>query len=228
MSDRIEKSNVLESSGFFGNAPDSVREAILSIARPKKFTARQLIYVIDDPIDEIFFLVEGCAKITQLTRSGEEVVLRIAAPGELVGELGTVPGSTHSSTARALHDCDALAWSMEAFEAALLRFPMLQRNVNSILGQRISEMEGRIRRIATELASNRVASELMRLSDQMGQRVNGHVEIYIPQEALAQMTAMDTFTVNRTLSCLENQGLLRIRRKCIEIHDSPGLSGLCM
>ena len=228
MIDRIEKSNVLDSSDFLANVPDVVRDGILSSARAKKFASRQLIHLIDDPIDEVLFLVEGCAKITQLTRSGEEVVLRIAAPGELIGELGSVPGGTHTSTARALHDCDALAWSLEAFEAALLRHPALQRNVNSILGRRISEMEGRIRRIATELASNRVASELMRLSDQMGQRVNGHVEIYIPQEALAQMTAMDTFTVNRTLSCLENQGLLRIRRKCIEIHDTPGLSGLCM
>jgi len=228
MSDRSEKSNILESAEFFANVPQFVRDGILSSARAKKFVARQLIYVIDDLIDEIFFLAEGCAKITQLTRSGEEVVLRIAAPGELVGELGAMPGSTHTSTARALHDCDALSWSSEAFEAALLRYPILQKNANAILGQRISEMEGRIRRIATELASNRVASELMRLSDQMGQRVNGHVEIYIPQEALAQMTAMDTFTVNRTLSGLENQGLLRIRRKCIEIHDTPGLSGLCM
>ncbi|HTZ30959.1 MAG TPA: Crp/Fnr family transcriptional regulator [Methylomirabilota bacterium] len=228
MSEGVEKPNVLENSSFFANVPDSVREGILSCARPKRFTTRQLIYVIDDPIDEIFFLVDGCAKVTQLTRSGEEVVLRIAAPGELIGELGAMPGSVHSSTARALHDCDALVWSVEAFEAALLRYPALQRNVNNILGRRVSEMEGRIRRIATELASNRVASELMRLSDQMGQRVNGHVEIYIPQEALAQMTAMDTFTVNRTLTGLENQGLLRIRRKCIEIHDTPGLSGLCM
>jgi len=228
MSDRMEKPNVLESSDFFLNVLPLVRESILSTARPKKFAARQLIYVIDDPVQEVFFLMEGCAKITQLTSSGEEVVLRMAAPGELVGDLGAFPGSAHTSTARALHDCEVLAWSMETFESALLRFPILQKNVNSILGRRISEMEGRIRRIATELASNRVASELVRLSDQMGQWVNGHVEIYIPQEALAQMTAMDTFTVNRTLSGLENQGLLKIRRKCIEIHDTPGLSGLCM
>ena len=228
MSDRIEKPNLLEGSGLFRNVPDGVREAILTLARSKKFAARQLIYVIDDPIEEIFFLVQGCAKVTQLTRSGEEVVLRIAARGQLVGELGYMPGSMHSTTARALHESDVLAWPTDAFAAALLRHPILQKNVNNILGQRISEMEGRIRRIATELASNRVASELMRLSDQMGNKVDGHTEIKIPQEALAQMTAMDTFTVNRTLSGLENQGLLRIRRQCIEIHDAPGLSGLCV
>jgi CRP/FNR family transcriptional regulator, nitrogen oxide reductase regulator len=228
MSDGVEKFNVLESYEVFAGIPTIARETILSGARPKRFGSRQQIFAIDDPIDEVVLLVEGCVKVTQLTRSGEEVVLRIAAPGELVGELGAWPGGTHTSTARTLHDCDAMVWPIEVFEAALMRFPVLQKNVNNILGQRISEMESRIRRISTELASNRVASELMLLSSQMGQKVNGHVEIYIPQEALAQMTAMDTFTVNRTLSCMENQGLLRIRRKCIEIHDSPGLSGLCM
>jgi len=39
---------------------------------------------------------------------------------------------------------------------------------------------------------------------------------------------MNLFTVNRTLRGLENQGLVKIRRMCIEIHDSPGLSGLLM
>jgi len=223
-----QKPDVLESSELFTGLPKGMRDAILGSARARRYASRQLVFVIDDPISEVHFLVEGCAKVTQLTRSGEEVVLRIAARGQLVGEMGYTAGSVHSSTARALHDCDAFVWPTEVFESALVRYPLLQKNVNNILGQRISEMEGRIRRIATELASNRVASELMRLSDQMGNKVDGHVEINIPQEALAQMTAMDTFTVNRTLSGLESQGLLRIRRKCIEIHDTPGLSGLCM
>ncbi|HTP70037.1 MAG TPA: Crp/Fnr family transcriptional regulator [Dongiaceae bacterium] len=194
----------------------------------RRVVARDVIYGIDDPIDEIFLLVEGCITVSQLTRSGEEVVLRIAAPGELVGELGILRGEAHSSAARALRDCEILVWSMETFEALVERHSILQKNVNAILGQRIVELEGRIRRITTNVALSRVASELVRLSDQMGERVDGHVEIHIHQEALAQMTAMNTFTVNRTLAGLENQGLLRIRRRCIEIHDTPGLSGLCM
>jgi CRP-like cAMP-binding protein len=61
----------------------------------------------------------------------------------------------------------------------------------------------------------------------MGHKVNSHVEVNISQEALAQMTAMTTFTVNRLLTNWENQGMLRVRREAIEIHSFLPLLSLC-
>jgi CRP/FNR family transcriptional regulator, cyclic AMP receptor protein len=224
----VKKFDALEISEFFADVPIFVRESVVSSARLRNFTCRQLMFVTDDRMEETFLLVEGCAKVAQLTRIGEEVVLRIAAPGELVGELGLAPGAKHSSTAQALEDCQALAWPTDAFEAALIRFPILQRNVNNILGRRISEIQSRISRTCTQLAPARLAQQLMCLADQMGKKVDTHVEIKIAQEALAQMTAMGLWTTNRILSGWESQGFLRVHRLRIEIHDSPGLSGLCM
>jgi len=67
---------------------------------------------------------------------------------------------------------------------------------------------------------------LIRLTDQIGHKVNSHVEVNVSQEALAQMTAMTTFTVNRLLSSWESQGFLRVRRETIEIHSFLLLLGL--
>jgi len=206
----VKKFDALEISEFFADVPIFVRESVLSSARLRNFTCRQLMFVTDDRIEATFLLVEGCAKVAQLTRTGEEVALRIAAPGELV------------------EDCQVLAWPTDAFEAALIRFPILQRNVNNILGRRISEIQSRISQTCTQLAPARLAQQLMCLADQMGKKVDTHVEIKIAQEALAQMTAMGLWTTNRILSGWESQGLLRVHRQRIEIHDSPGLSGLCV
>jgi len=49
--------------------------------------------------------------------------------------------------------------------------------------------------------------------------VHDHVEINVSQEALAEMTAMTSSTVNRLLTKWENQGLLKVRREAIEIHS---------
>ena len=227
MADTIGRFQVLETCEFFADVPASVRESILSAARLRRFTSRQMMFVVGDPIIETLLLLKGCAKVTQDTPDGDEIALRITAPGELVGELGAKPGSKHSTTAEALRQCEALAWTREAFDTALMRFPILQRNVDNILLRHIHEMEKRICCVSTQLACGRVASELIQLSNQIGNKVNSHVEIKIPQEALAQMTAMNMWTLNKTLRGLEKQGLLRIRRMCIEVHDSPGLLGLC-
>jgi CRP-like cAMP-binding protein len=217
---------VLETSELFLDVPAFVRETIVSSARPTSFTRGEPLFVIDGPVEETFLLLQGCAKVTQLTKDGEEVVLRIVTPGELVGELGRGLGKTHMKGAWALGESDVLAWATKTFETALVRFPILQRNVNKILARRISEMQNRICRVSTLPASHRVACELLQLSKRMGQRVNGHMEINIQQETLAQMTALNMFHVNRTLSGLEAQGFLRVRRMCIEIRDSHGLSEL--
>lgn len=227
MADTIGSFQVLDSSEFFADVPTAVRETILSAARLRRFTCRQMMFVTGDPIRETLLLLQGCVKVTQDTPEGEEIALRITAPGELVGELGSKTGSKHSTTAQPLQQCEVLAWTRETFDAAVMHFPILQRNVDNILLRHISEMEKRICCVSTQLASGRVASELIQLSNQIGRKVNSHVEIKIPQEALAQMTAMNMWTVNKTLRALENQGLLRIRRMCIEVHDSPGLLRLC-
>ena len=158
MAPAIRKSQGLETSQFFTELPWAVREETLRLARSRKYACRQQMFVVDDPIDETLLIVEGFAKITQVTRNGKEVVLRLAAPGDIVGELGLPPGSKHSSTAETLEACDVLAWPTEVFEGVLMRYPILQRNVNNILRLRIGEMQGRIARIS----STQVASKIGR------------------------------------------------------------------
>src|SRR3989442_1258445 len=104
----------------------------------------------------------NCAIFAQpfISKSVKEIALRLAVPGELVSELGSRPGRLHSTTALALFECEALAWPTETFDA-LLRFPILQRNVENILRRRIKEMEDRICRVTNQGAEHRVASELV-------------------------------------------------------------------
>ena len=228
MGEAVESCQVLETSELFAGISPFVRDAVLSTARRRAYACSELIFFTDDPVKETFLLIEGCAKVTLVARNGEEVVLRVVAPGELVGELGLEAGRKQFSTAQAIQDCEVLVWTAETFKAALTRFPVLERKVNNILRRRIFEMENRICEVSTQLASKRLAHELVRLASQIGQKVNSHVEISIPQEVLAQMTAMTLFTTNRILRSWEDQGLLRVGRRCIEIHDSAGLSGLCL
>ena len=227
MTEPKQQSPLLEMSELFADLPSSVCTDIASTARPRNYACRQVVFFAGDPIKETLLLTDGRAKIMQLGECGSEVILRFTVPGEVIGELGLVPGGTHSSTALALQACKVLVWSAATFEAALERFPILQRNAERIIQRRLEELERRFCEVATELASPRLAHALVRLIDQMGHKVNSHVEIKVSQEALAQMTAMTSFTVNRLLTNWENQGMLRVRREAIEIHSFLPLLGLC-
>jgi len=120
-----------------------------------------------------------------------------------------------------------LVWSAAIFEATLERFPILQRKAERIIQRRLEELENRFCEVSTQLASPRLAHALIPLTDQVGHKVNSHVEINLSQEALAQMTAMTLSTVSRLLTDWENQGMLRVRREAIEIHSFLPLLSLC-
>ena len=227
MAESIEKSPLLEMSELFADLPSALCAEIIATARPRDYTCRQVMFFAGDPIKETLLLTDGRAKIMQLGESGSEVLLRFTVPGEVIGELGLGPGSKHSSTAQALQDCKVLVWGSATFEAVLERFPILQRNAERILARRLDELERRFCEVATEMASPRLAHALVRLIDQIGHKVNGRVEINVSLEALAQMTAMTTFTVSRLLTNWENQGMLRVRREAIEIHSFLPLLSLC-
>jgi CRP-like cAMP-binding protein len=227
MTEMRQPSPLLEMSALFADLPSSVRTDIVSMARPRDYICRQVMFLVGTPIKETLLLLDGRAKVTQLGESGTEVILRLTAPGEVIGELGLVSGSTHSSTAQALQSCKVLVWDADTFEVALERFPILRRSAKRILQRRLDELQNRLCEVTTQMASPRLAHALIRLINQIGTRVNNHVEITVSQEVLAQMTAMTSFTVSRLLTDWENQRLLRVRRHAIEIHSFLPLLGLC-
>ena len=227
MAEAGEKSPWETKTELFEGIPSSVCTNILSTARPMDIRSRQVIYFAGDQIEQIFMLTSGRVKITQFSERGTEVILRLCIPGELISELALVPGSRHSSTAQAAQDCEVLAWDSATFEAALERTPLLRRNAKRILEQRLEELERRFCEVSTETVARRLAHGLARLLDQIGRQVNSHVEINVSQEALAQMTSMASFTVCRILTNWENQGLLKLRREVIEVHNVAGLLDLC-
>jgi len=227
MTETTQQSPLLEMSELFADLPSSVCADITSMARTRDYLCRDVMFLAGARIKETLLLTDGRAKITQAGESGTEVILRLIAAGEVIGELGLVPGFTHFSTAVALQECKVLVWGAETFQGVLDRSPILRRNAKRILQRRLDDLESRFFQISTQMASPRLAQALVRLVDQVGHKVNSHVEINVSQQTLAQMTAMTSFTVSRLLTNWENQGLLRVRRQAIEISNFLPLMGLC-
>ena|ERR1700682_5922794 len=228
MTETTQQSPLFKMSELFADLPSSVCTDIVSMARPRDYMCQEAMFLMGDPIKETLLLADGCAKITHLDESGTEVILRLTAPGEVIGELGVAPQCMHSSTAQALKACKVLAWGAGIFEAVSDRFPILRRNAARIIQGRIHELESRFCQVSTQMASPRLAHALLRLIDQEVHKMNSPVEINVSQEELAQMTAMTSFNVNRLLNKWENEGLLRVRRRAIEIQSFLPILRLCM
>jgi CRP-like cAMP-binding protein len=73
----------------------------------------------------------------------------------------------------------------------------------------------------TERVERRIARALLRLAHHAGRRVETGVEIDFPlsRQDLAQMTGTTLFTVSRTLSAWQGDGLILTRRRRVTIRQ---------
>jgi CRP-like cAMP-binding protein len=211
---------------FAGIAP-SDQAKIVSAATSRKFVRRQPIFIAGDPVKEIMLLTEGCVKLTQLGENGSEIILRLSAPGEIVGALGAAQTGPHCSTAEALIACKVLVWNVPTFEVLSERFPILQRNAMRILARCLLELEGRFLEVTTERVAPRLARELLRLLVHVGRRVDGVFEVNLSREELAQLIGTTLFTVSRVLSAWEQQGIVSLRRQAVIVQGPFSLLSVC-
>ncbi|HEY1262175.1 MAG TPA: Crp/Fnr family transcriptional regulator [Terriglobales bacterium] len=213
----------VQRSAIFADLGPAETAHVVAAAQERNLSRRQTLFFVGDPIRQLWLLTAGCVKLMQVGPSGCEVILRVAGAGEVVGDFGFCARDTHRATAQALQPSKVLIWEAAVFDALSERFPLLRRNMLRVLNHRLNEMDERFREISTEKVAPRLSSQLGRLLLQMGNRVEGGIEISLSREELAQLTGTTLFTVSRMLSRWEQDGIVKARREAVLVCDSQAL-----
>lgn len=185
-------------------------------ARIVRVAAGRTFFREDEPARRFFVLRSGRVKFTQTSAEGHEVILRIIGEGEPFGGVAAiVEHAIYPVTARALEPSEAYAWDGARITALMHRFPSIAINAARMIADRLHELQRQHRELMTERVERRIARALLRLARYAGRRVEGGVEIDFPlsRQDLAQMTGTTLFTVSRTLSGWEHDGLIVTGRR---------------
>lgn len=210
---------------FTGLTPGECRE-IVSCGRARTFARNQLLYAQGQSTNSLILLQSGSVKHTQLSASGDEVLLWMSGSGEVLNLQTEVISGGHSCSARAMQQCQALVWDYTRVQALLLKYPQIAKNISQILASRLTELEERFREIATEKVATRLALVLLRLLKQVGRVSSDGTQIFLSREELAQMTGTTLFTISRILSRWAEQGFVVPRREAILISNPKELESV--
>jgi CRP-like cAMP-binding protein len=74
----------LRSSLFLGASSAACKE-VVSAAHEKKFESAHAIFCQGDSVRQVLLLISGCVKLLQVGANGNEIILRLSRPGELIG-----------------------------------------------------------------------------------------------------------------------------------------------
>jgi CRP-like cAMP-binding protein len=211
-----------ESAAIFKDLSNAECREIVSSAAERQYASRQLIVQEGEDGRAVLMVLWGRVKVSQVSHTGDEVILRVQGSGEVIGGLGMLPGECYSSTIRALEACRVMSWRVEDFHWLCGRYPALQRNALQIMSDKLHTLQECFCEMATLRVPSRLARTLVRLAEQEGCE-GQNAPITFTCEELAQMTGTTLFTVSRLLCKWTEMGLIYPENRGVVIKDVGGL-----
>lgn len=220
--------NMIGALAPFRTVSPPALEAVLADARLMRFRQGESLFAQGDAATSFFLLVQGRVKIQQLTPHGRQIVLIVAGPGEFFGLASGIGLSTYPAAAVAVMPGLAAVWPSPAWERLAASHPDVARNAMRNVGQRLLEMQTRLREISAERVEKRIARAILRLVQQSGVKMDDGVMIDFPisRQDIAEMTGTTLHTVSRTLAAWEQSGTLIGGRRRIHVRDAQALHRL--
>ena len=223
----VDTSLVADLPMFTGFSGEELAE-ILREARSTRYPRNSEVFSQGEDAHSFFLLLHGHVRASKTTPTGEQVVMRYVAPGEIFGVAPAMGLKHYPATATAVDDSVVLIWPSAAWPRLVAKFPALATNTLQAVGSRLQESFTRVVEMSTEQVEQRVAHTLVRLARQSGRTVERGVEIDFPisRQDIAQMTGTTLHTVSRILSGWEQAGLIESGRQRIVLREPEKIFAL--
>lgn len=178
----------------------------------------KIFYSAEDTSEVLFILKKGRVQLYRLTPDGKKLVVANVEAGSIFGEMAIIGQGMHNTFAEAVENCLLCVMSRHDVERLILSKPPVALRVMNILAGRLRSAEARLEDMAFKSVSARLASLLLHLSREQGDRVYGYTH-----QDLADAVGTYRETATLTLNEFKSQQLIEIGRKRIDILNLVGL-----
>ena len=163
------------------------------------------------PASSAYLILDGMVKIYGPSEDGKLVLLALAGPGELVGEMGAIERAAPSADVVALDRCTVLPIPQHTLRS-WIRSPILAANLMRLLSRRLRSTSAQVRVLITLDVYKRVARQLLSLAADYGVDLQGRrtLPFALTQEDLAAMVGAERPTVSTVINAFKDQGLIEV------------------
>ena len=180
----------------------------------------RVFYQPEDVSEVLFLIKQGKVQLYRISPEGKKLVIATLGPGTLFGEMALLGQQMHNAFAEALDDCMILVMSRTDLERLILSKPLVGLRLLEITGRRLNDAEARLEDMAFKGIPARLASLLLRLSDER----NSPDILGMTHQDLAETIGTYRETATQVLNDMKSQGLIEIGRKRITICDPDRLA----
>lgn len=224
--DSVARAMAAAAEQEFAALLDHAEHAALRLhGRVVQFPAGVCILHQGETGDKVLLIESGRAKVTYVTGTGRELVLRFCGPGELVGELAVLDGGPRLSSLVALEPLEALLIPAGAFRTLLHDHPGIAWRLLVMLSTRFRDADLKRVEFGASDTVGRLAARLVELAERYGEPREGgvHIELPLSQDELGAWTGASRAGVAAALRTLRELGWIETGRRHIVVLDDEAL-----
>jgi CRP-like cAMP-binding protein len=201
-------------------APDALRREITQRLRVLRAPKGRTLVEKGSRSTEVFFLLEGRAKVQLYSADGKEVTVHDVGAGDMFGEIAVLDGEPRSASIVASSSIVVVAMHAKDFMACIEHSPAAGVWLSRALASSVRRLTKKVFELSALNVQARIHCELLRLA-QNGERRNGSIEVRsAPTHAeLANRIGTHREAVTRELGALSEQGIIRYGRHSLIILD---------
>lgn len=215
-----EKMRHLSELDVFRDLTMREMEELNRITTMSSVSRGRVFYRPEEPGEVLFILKEGKVQLYRISPEGKKLVITTLGPHTLFGEMALLGTKMHNTFAEAVDDCLICVMSRADLERLILSKPQVALRILDITGKRLREAEERLENMAFKGIPARLASLLLRLSEEQGSKdIMG-----LTHQDMAESVGTYRETATQVLNDLKSQGLIEIGRKRITLLQEEELA----
>jgi len=217
-----EKMRYLSELAVFQDLSAREMEELNRIITMSTVTKGRVFYRPEEPGEVLFILKEGRVQLYRISPEGKKLVITTLGAHTLFGEMGLLGAKMQNTFAEAVEDCLICVMNRSDLERLILSKPQVALRILEVTGRRLRDAEERLENMAFKGIPARLASILIRLSEEQ----NSHEITGFTHQDLAESVGTYRETATQVLNDLKASGCIEIGRKRITILDIDALGAI--
>ena len=176
-----------------------------------------------ETVNGVFCVKEGVCKMTKLSTNGKDHIVRLAKPGELLGQRSMISDEPANLSAVALEDMEVCFIPRNEVMQFFNENNQFSMNVMKTICEDLKDADDHMVNMAQKTVRQRLVDTLIYLEETFGKNLDGTLRIQLSREELAGMIGTATESCIRLLSELNKSKLIELTGKKILLVDKVKL-----
>jgi CRP-like cAMP-binding protein len=226
--DGSEFGGILLRRGWLSLLPADVRDAVLSIARIRRFSAGSAIFSAGDPPGGIHGVAFGVVALVYPDRASEMTLVHLTQPGTWLGQVSLLTEEPRRVTAQARSDVATCYVPLPPLRALLEANPQWWRLISLISVENLDLAIGGAEDLMLRDNDRRCIATLLRLCGCRFEDPDPSLAAAAPvtQDELAAMANLSRNKAGEVLRSLEERGLITLGYRTVTIRQGAQLRGM--